>query len=181
MRNKIIVIFGPSGSGKSTLGKHLEEIGVHKMITNTSRAPRKGEVQDVDYHFKTREEFEEGVERGEYLEYTCYGGNYYGTSIKDVEKALTSNQSYYTILDAEGLKVMKKKFGDRCLSIFLTADKKVLRQRMVDRGDKLEDVESRLSIVNDDNRNSKYADYTIVSIDEKTTNDAIDKILEEVH
>ena len=143
MRNKIIVIFGPSGSGKSTLGKHLEEIGVHKMITNTSRAPRKGEVHDV-------------------------------------EKALTSNQSYYTILDAEGLKAMKKKFGDKCLSIFLTADKKVLRQRMVDRGDKLEDVESRLSIVNDDNRNSKYADYTIVSIDAKTTNDAIDKILEEV-
>ena len=100
-RGLLVVISGPSGSGKGTVCAHLIESGEFAFsVSATTRAPRPGEVDGVNYHFLTRQRFEELLQQDEMLEYTEYSGNYYGTPRAAVEEALPSDteQHLYRIL-----------------------------------------------------------------------------------
>ncbi|XP_035216711.1 guanylate kinase-like isoform X5 [Stegodyphus dumicola] len=106
-----VVICGPSGSGKSTLLKYLmkefpDYFGF--SISHTTRKPRPGETQGKDYNFVDRKEFEEAIANGEFLEFTEFSGNIYGTSKKAVKNV--QNQGRICILDIEieGVKNIKK-------------------------------------------------------------------------
>ena len=95
MSNGIVfVISGPSGSGKGTvveiLRKKYPNVGV--SVSATSRAPREGEIEGVNYHYKTREQFEELIRNGEVLEYTEYNGNYYGTLKSEAERIISAGR-----------------------------------------------------------------------------------------
>ncbi len=88
MSGAVLVLSGPSGAGKSTIiSNSLDRIGdFYFSISTTTREPRKGERDGVEYYFVSKEEFEEGIKRGDFLEYAIVHGNYYGTSIAPVRR-----------------------------------------------------------------------------------------------
>ena len=100
-RGQLVIYSGPSGVGKGTLLGPLlaTEPGLVLSVSATTRAPRKGEVDGVHYHFICREEFERLIAGGEMLEYTEYNGNYYGTPKKFVEQRLDAG--YHVVLEIE--------------------------------------------------------------------------------
>ena len=103
-RGIVIVISGPSGSGKGTVVKELRGIcpSMQVSVSATTRLPREGETNGVEYYFKTREEFEGLIERGEVLEYTQYNGNYYGTLKSEAERIISAGDDLILEIEVDG-------------------------------------------------------------------------------
>ncbi len=122
MKGAILVLSGPSGAGKSTIiHKAGEAIGDYYFsISTTTRAPREGEVDGVDYYFVSKEAFEEGIKAGDFLEYATVHGNYYGTSMLPVQKALDEEKLVIFDIDIQGHRLVRAKLGDVVTSIFIT-------------------------------------------------------------
>ncbi len=99
----ILVITGPSSVGKTEAAKMFMQRNPHfnKLITNTSRAPREGELNEVDYHFKTEEEFEDEFESGEMVEQAVFGDNYYGTPKSEVLR-IFRGESLVSVMEMRG-------------------------------------------------------------------------------
>lgn len=108
-RGKLIVVVGPTGSGKGTLIAHaMQKLqNLEPSISCTTRAPRPGEENGVHYYFITREEFEERIEQGKFLEWAEYGGNYYGTPLEGVESRLASGVSVILEIEVQGARIVK--------------------------------------------------------------------------
>ena len=122
MLGAILVLSGPSGAGKSTIINHAsDEIGEYYFsISTTTRSPREGEEEGVDYHFVSRETFEEGIKSGDFLEYATVHGNYYGTSLKPVNQALQEGKLVIFDIDVQGHRLVRAKMGDFVTSAFIT-------------------------------------------------------------
>jgi guanylate kinase len=122
MKGAILVLSGPSGAGKSTIIHHASsKIGEYYFsISTTTRQPRAGEEHGVDYYFVTHSEFEEGIKSGEFLEYATVHGNYYGTSLKPVHKALEEGKLVIFDIDVQGHRLVRAKMGDYVTSAFIT-------------------------------------------------------------
>lgn len=154
----IWVFTGPSASGKTSLAK---AIGLKKIISTTTRKRREGEVDGVDYHFISRSKFKLLYDLCEFVEHTIYDGNLYGLHISDIEDAIESNEDTYCIVDHIGVEYLKRNFNNNVRVIFVYADKEVLRERMIQRGDSLESIEKRLSTYENEMKYKDYADYII--------------------
>ena len=122
MRGAILVLSGPSGAGKSTIINHASpHIGDYYFsISTTTRKPREGEKDGVDYYFVTHEEFEEGIKAGDFLEYATVHGNYYGTSLKPVNTALDEGKLVIFDIDVQGHRLVRAKMGSYVTSAFIT-------------------------------------------------------------
>jgi len=122
MSGAILILSGPSGAGKSTIiSRAAPRIGAYYFsISSTTRAPREGEKDGVEYHFVTREAFEAGIEAGEFLEYAQVHGNYYGTSLKPVRQALDEGKLVIFDIDVQGHRLARNLMGDRITSAFIT-------------------------------------------------------------
>ncbi len=122
MKGAILVLSGPSGAGKSTIIHHSSPyIGNYYFsISTTTREPRDGEENGVDYYFVTHREFEEGIKAGDFLEYATVHGNYYGTSIKPVNMALEEGKLVIFDIDIQGHRLVRAKMGDYVTSAFIT-------------------------------------------------------------
>ena len=122
MQGAILVLSGPSGAGKSTIINHASpDIGEYYFsISTTTRQPREGETHGVDYYFVTHAEFEEGIKSGDFLEYATVHGNYYGTSLKPVNEALTQGKLVIFDIDVQGHRLVRAKMGDYVTSAFIT-------------------------------------------------------------
>lgn len=148
MKGQILIISGPSGSGKSTLlGRLLkEENDLYFSISSTTRAPRQGETEGVNYYFTSEEEFKKGIDADEFLEWACVHGNYYGTSLKPVLKALKEGKIAIFDIDVQGFNIAKSKFAQNITSVFITtASKNELKSRLQNRGtDSAQTIEKRL-------------------------------------
>lgn len=110
-KGTLFVVTGPSGAGKGTvLGKVFQQVDhLHFSVSATTRAPREGEVDGVNYHFMTKENFLSLVEQGRFLEYAQYVGNYYGTPMDPVEEKLEQGIDVLLEIEVQGaLKVMEK-------------------------------------------------------------------------
>ena len=118
----ILVLSGPSGAGKSSLIKKIEdEIGDYYFsISTTTRLMREGEVDGVHYHFVSKEQFEADIEKENFLEYAVVHGNYYGTSIKPVKKALKEGKLVIFDIDVQGHDAVQKRLADITTSVFIT-------------------------------------------------------------
>lgn len=148
MKGQILIISGPSGSGKSTLLNRLlnEENDLYFSISSTTRAPRQGETDGVNYYFTSEDEFKKGIDADEFLEWACVHGNYYGTSLKPVLKALEEGKIAIFDIDVQGFNIAKSKFAQNITSVFITtASKNELKSRLQNRGtDSAETIEKRL-------------------------------------
>ena len=148
MKGQILIISGPSGSGKSTLLNRLlkEENDLYFSISSTTRAPRQGETDGVNYYFTSEDEFKKGIDADEFLEWACVHGNYYGTSLKPVLKALEEGKIAIFDIDVQGFNIAKSKFAKNITSVFITtASKNELKSRLQNRGtDSAETIEKRL-------------------------------------
>ena len=123
MRNKpglLIVLSGPSGSGKGTILKQLLARRPQTVvsISATTRAPRPGEEDGVQYFFRTREEFEGMIARGELLEYAEYNGNYYGTPAPAIDRWLAEGKDVVLEIEVQGAEKVMQKRQD-LVSIFI--------------------------------------------------------------
>ena len=148
MKGQILIVSGPSGSGKSTLLSRLlkEENDLYFSISSTTRAPRQGETEGVNYYFINKDEFKKGIDAGEFLEWACVHGNYYGTSLKPVLKALEEGKIAIFDIDVQGFNIAKSKFAENITSVFITtASKNELKSRLQNRGtDSAQTIEKRL-------------------------------------
>ena len=167
------MISGPSGSGKSSLMKEiLQEISdAYFSISSTTRAIREGEIDGVNYHFISKEEFEQDIDEGFFLEWAKVHDNYYGTSLKPILKELHEGKLVICDIDVQGHKIAREKFGSIITSVFITTpDQKSLKERLLNRGtDSAEVIDKRLdNAVSEMTRIREY-DYLLINDDFKTT------------
>lgn len=143
-----VVISGPSGTGKSTLLKKLFADYPGKFgfsISHTTRGPRPGETDGVDYHFTTVENFKKLIEANEFIEWAQFSGNYYGTSKKSVKDVAQGGQICLLDIDMQGVKSVKS--SDLNAKYLFIAPPSIdeLRQRLVGRGTETEEtIQKRL-------------------------------------
>ena len=121
-KGAILVLSGPSGAGKSTIiSAAAKEIGSYYFsISTTTRPPRMGEKNAVDYFFVNKEDFEEDIKAGNFLEYAQVHGNYYGTSLKPVREALDAGKLVIFDIDIQGHRLVRAKMNDITTSAFIT-------------------------------------------------------------
>lgn len=147
-KGAILIISGPSGCGKSTLLKEVYKniSDYYFSISTTTREPRVGEVNGVDYFFVSKEEFEEDIKNGNFLEYAKVHDNYYGTSLKPIINALNEGKLVIFDIDVQGHHLVRKKMNDSVTSVFITTPSlKVLEERLNNRNsDSLEVIEKRV-------------------------------------
>ncbi|MBE0495998.1 MAG: guanylate kinase [Campylobacterales bacterium] len=137
MKGNILVVSGPSGSGKSSLLQHLLSAleGAYFSISTTTREPRVGEAEGVNYHYITKEAFEKDIDEGAFLEWAKVHDNYYGTSLKPILKALQEGRVVIFDIDVQGHKIVREKFGNLTTSVFITTpDQAELQRRLKERG-----------------------------------------------
>ena len=147
-RGLLVVVSGPSGVGKGTIMRPFMERNqnVKYSVSATTRAPREGEIDGVNYHFVTKEQFENLIENDEMLEYARYSGNYYGTPRFAVEKNLAAGLDVVLEIEVKGGAQVKKLMPE-CVSVFiLPPSMKVLEKRLRGRGTEDEEtVQKRLA------------------------------------
>lgn len=137
----LVVVSGPAGSGKGTVNQKLLETGDFVFsVSATTRAPRPGETDGVNYHYIGREDFEARVARGELLEYTEYCGNYYGTLCSETEAVLESRRNLLLEIEVEGAMNIKRRYPEAVLIMLLPPSYRVLEARLRGRGTETEEV-----------------------------------------
>ncbi len=142
----VLVLSGPSGAGKSSLiHKVMDDLGeCYFSISTTTRPIREGEVEGVDYYFVDEEEFKKEIEEDQFLEHAIVHGNYYGTSLKPVKKALSEGKLVIFDIDVQGNGAINSRLGDITTSVFITPPTlSELKKRLVNRHTDAEEVIDR--------------------------------------
>lgn len=168
-KGAILIISGPSGCGKSTLLKEVYKniSDYYFSISTTTRAPRVGEVNGVDYFFVTKEEFEKEIKNGDFLEYAKVHDNYYGTSLKPINKALEEGKLVIFDIDVQGHEIVRNKIDSFVTSVFITTPSlNILKQRLNNRNtDSLEIIEKRIKNAKNEIEYFQDYDYLIINDD----------------
>ncbi len=165
----ILVLSGPSGAGKSSLiHKIMEDIGpIYFSISTTTRAMREGEVDGRDYHFVTKEVFAQEIEEEMFLEYAVVHGNYYGTSLGPVKKALKEGKLVIFDIDVQGHDAVQNRLSDITTSVFITTPTlQELKTRLFNRStDSDEVIAKRLEMAKREVQRISEYDFLIVNDD----------------
>lgn len=165
MQGRLFIIAGCSGVGKGTLIKRfLEENPEIKLsVSVTTRKPRAGETDGVNYFFVSEEEFKKSIDNNEFLEWARFSGNYYGTKQSFIEKALQKGDVIVEI-EIQGAFQVKEKIKDAVLIFILPPSWAILEQRLRGRNTEDEDtIQQRLKIARDEIEASEKFDYKIVN------------------
>ena len=173
----LVVVSGFAGTGKGTVMKELlsRYDSYALSISATTRNPRPGEVDGREYFFKTKEEFEEMIEKDEFVEFACYVGNYYGTPKKYVQEQLAEGKDVILEIEIQGALNIKSQFPDALLLFIAPPSADVLKQRLVGRGTETEEViEQRLARAVEESKGIENYDFLVV-------NDELDECVENVH
>lgn len=164
----LIVVSAPAGCGKDTILEQAlaKNDNLFYSVSATSRAMRPGEVDGVSYHFRTREQFEEMITKGELLEYTEYCGNYYGTPKKAVTDMLEAGKDVILKIEIEGAANVKRIFPDCTMIFILPPSIKELDRRLHKRGTETEEVIAlRLEQARKELAFAENYDYLVVNDD----------------
>ena len=174
--SKLFVISGPSGAGKGTLVSRVREqmpnLGL--TVSATTRGPRAGEVDGVNYYFLTDDDFTARIEAGEFIEWARVHDHRYGTLASEVERNLATGQSLILEIDVQGALAVKERFPDAVLIFIEPPSLEVLRDRLIGRGSETpESLELRLHTAESEMRlRDRY--------DEVLVNDDLDRATEEL-
>lgn len=176
-RGLLIVLSGPSGVGKGTVRKAVFDdptTSFEYSISMTTRQAREGEVDGVDYYFRTKEQFEQAIADGKMLEYAQYVGNYYGTPLDYVEEILVAGKDVFLEIEVQGALQVRKAMPEG-IFIFLTPpDLSELKNRIIGRGtESMEVVEERMSEARREIEMMNAYDYAVV-------NDIVDNAVQKI-
>lgn len=127
-KHKRIILCGPTASGKTFIRNKFKEKGFINEVSYTSREPREGEVDGVDYHFISKDVFLIKLVNGEFYEHTYYNGNHYGTGTKEW------NECEIFVMETDGLKTILEADKPDCVFIYVDTPKEVRVKRMYERG-----------------------------------------------
>lgn len=177
-RGILLVLSGFSGSGKGTVVKEVMKkySDTYALsVSATSRQPRPGERDGIEYFFKTREEFEAMIANDELVEYAQYVSNYYGTPKAYVEEQLAAGKDVILEIEIQGALKIKEKFPETLLLFMTPPSADELKDRLVGRGTETMDVvESRLARAVEEAQGIEKYDYIIV-------NDDLEECVEHFH
>ena len=177
-RGILTVVSGFSGAGKGTIMKELMKVHGERYalsISATTRAPRPGETEGVEYFFRSREEFEQMIADEALIEYAAYVGNYYGTPRAYVEEQLAAGRDVILEIEIQGALKVKRRFPDTLLLFVTPPSTAILKERLTGRGTETADViESRLVRAAEEICGIEAYDYLIV-------NDRLQECVERVH
>lgn len=181
----LIVLSGPSGVGKGTVRKAIFEhpdTDFKYSISMTTRMRREGEVDGVDYFFKTNEEFEALIEQDKFIEYAEYVGNYYGTPVDYVEQTMADGHDVFLEIEVEGAKQVREKFPE-ALFIFLSPPNLTqLEERLVNRGtDSPDIIKHRVEEAKRELKLMNLYDYVVVNDDVDQARQRVQCIVEASH
>ncbi|MEA2140138.1 MAG: guanylate kinase [Solirubrobacteraceae bacterium] len=146
---RVFVITGPSGVGKGTLIRGLMERmdGLELSVSATTRAPRPGEIDGVDYHFLSREEFDRRVARGDFVEHADYAGRSYGTLRTELEERVAAGVPVVLEIEVQGARQVRATMPEAVQVFIAPPSPEALRTRLIGRGtDDAEEVERRLKV-----------------------------------
>ena len=163
----MLVVSGPAGSGKGTVNAMLlERDDFAFSVSATTRAPRPGETDGVNYHFITRENFLQRIESGDMLEYTEYCGNFYGTPLKEAEQILESGRNLILEIEVEGAQNVKAKYPDAVLVLLLPPSYSEQEARLRGRGTETEQkILERLARAKEEVALADRYDYVVYNYD----------------
>ncbi|MBV9838473.1 MAG: guanylate kinase [Solirubrobacterales bacterium] len=173
---RVIVITGPSGVGKGTLiGELLERLGELELsVSATTRKPRPGERDGVDYHFLTPEQFEAHVAGGDFVEHADYSGNRYGTLRSELERRLERGVPVVLEIELQGARQVRRALPEAMAVFIAPPSLEALRTRLLGRGtDAPEQVERRLRTAEDELRAQREFAHVVV-------NDRLERATEEL-
>ncbi|WP_332690141.1 guanylate kinase [Halalkalibacter lacteus] len=160
----LLVLSGPAGVGKGTVCTALrqEDTSVQYSVSATTRSPREGEQDGVNYFFKTREQFENMIEQDQLLEWAEYVGNYYGTPIEYVRETIDSGQDIILEIEVQGALKVKERFPEGVFIFLMPPSLAELRSRIVGRGTETEDIiNKRMTVAREEIEMMKKYDYVV--------------------
>ncbi len=167
-RGLLIVFSGPSGVGKGTILKQFMKGRTDCVVSvsATTRSPRPGEQDGVDYYFINKERFEQMIAEGAMLEYACYGGNYYGTPRAPVEEQLDKGINVILEIELVGARKIKEQYPKAVMVFVMPPSMQELRRRLVSRGTEQEEaVALRMQAARTEIEQAELYDYIIVNQD----------------
>ena len=186
MKNKgiLIVVSGFSGSGKGTLMKKMLETydNYALSISMTTRSPREGERDGVEYFFTDKRDFEQKISENQLIEYACYCENYYGTPKEYVEKMLAEGKDVILEIEIQGALKVKAQYPD-CLLLFITPPSaKELERRLVGRGtESPEVIAKRLARAVEESEGIEAYDYIVINDDLESCVKQLHSIVQNAH
>ncbi|MDF2699369.1 MAG: gmk [Haloplasmataceae bacterium] len=177
-RGLLIVISGPSGVGKGTVRKALfarEKHNLEYSVSMTTRKPREGEVDGIDYYFVNRDEFQQRINDGKLLEYAEFVGNYYGTPIDYVENRLVAGKEVVLEIEVQGAMQVREKMPDAVFIFIVPPSKRALRDRITKRATESEEIiNQRMEKAEREFNMAHKYDYIVVN---DTVENAADRIM----
>lgn len=179
--SRVFIISAPSGSGKSTLVNRLlaSDKNLIFSVSYTTRAPRGAEVDGHQYHFISREEFEQRIANGEFLEHAEVFGNYYGTHREILERGRTEGKDVVLDIDVQGARQLKEKIPDAVSIFILAPSRDELAKRLRTRSEDSEEViQRRLAGAAREIQDYRRYDYVLVNDDVDRASKGLQAIIE---
>ena len=177
---RLFIVSAPSGAGKSTLcsavRRHLRDLAY--SVSYTTRPPRQGERQGVEYHFVTEAEFRQGIDQGRWAEWASVHGNYYGTSARWIEETLISGRDILLDIDLQGARQMVGRFPEAVTIFIMPPSLSELERRLRQRGsDSLKDIDLRMKNAREEIAQRSLCRHELINDDiGKATRDLVDLI-----
>lgn len=179
----MIIVSGPSGAGKGTL---IEAVLprfplLDVAVSATTRAMRPGEVDGVEYHFLSREDFERRVAAGEFLEHVTYAGNLYGTLAWEVERRLDMGHSVILEIELIGARAVRRRLPDAITVFIAPPSMEELSRRLRDRGTEDEaDIAKRLEVGRIELESMTEFDHVIINQDREVAAERLADVVAQV-
>ncbi|MBN8191518.1 guanylate kinase [Bacillus sp. NTK074B] len=181
----LIVLSGPSGVGKGTVRKAIfsqEDTKFEYSISMTTRKPREGEVDGVDYFFKSREDFEVLITQGKLLEYAEFVGNYYGTPVDYVRETLDAGKDVFLEIEVQGAQQVRDKFPEGLFIFLAPPSLSELQNRLVTRGTETDDlIQGRMNTARKEIEMMNLYDYIVENDQIEHAVDKIKSIVQAEH